>query len=207
MQLKLDCKKLLQMCGNLKLHATRAAIENGTEEGLGDSSELPPINFPEEIQMEVDREPFRNATNSPAVGRRHEDQMVPSITSSIVRADEDEVSADLGNAAGDSTLEGPSNINYDAEDHGEEIDRGCHQTVRDHVVRHFSAAMLQSPAQSTADSSSSRTDRDGGGVLVWYPSATSSRSEHFVADDTGIASSGYLQRHSQSHQLINWRQH
>ncbi|EHA8591962.1 putative Cryptochrome-1 [Cocos nucifera] len=186
--------------------ATRAAIENGTEEGLGDSSELPPIGFPEEMQMEVDHEPFRNTTNSPAVGRRHEDQMVPSITSSIIRADEEEVSADLGNTARDNRPEVPSDVNYDAEVHREEIDRGGLQTVRDDVVQHFSPAGLQSPAQSTADSSSGRTERDGGVVPVWSPSAASSRSEHFVADDTGITSGGYLRRHPPSRQLINWRQ-
>ncbi|XP_073105352.1 cryptochrome-1-like isoform X3 [Elaeis guineensis] len=186
--------------------ASRAAIENGTEEGLGDSSELPLIDFPEEMQLEVHLEPLRITNNSPAVDRRHADQMVPSMTSSIVRVEEEEVSTDVGNNAGDSRQEVPSNVNFDAEPEREEINGGGLRTARDNVVQHFSPARLQIPAQSTADSSSSWTERDGGVVPVWSPPTASGRSEQFVADDTGIASSSYLQRHPQSHQLINWRQ-
>ena len=65
--------------------ASRAALENGTDEGLGDSESMP-IAFPTDIQMDVDHEPARN---NPTLGRRYEDQMVPSMTSSFLRVEEE----------------------------------------------------------------------------------------------------------------------
>ncbi|XP_072990389.1 cryptochrome-1 isoform X1 [Typha latifolia] len=183
--------------------ASRAAIENGTEEGLGDSSELPAIDFPQEMQMEVDFQATR--TNNVPTGRRHQDQMVPSITSSLIRGEE-EVSVDLGNNAEDSRAEVPSNINFEPQLERETIDRGATITMRNNVTQHFYPTRMQHDADSISESSSSWTGRDGGVVPVWSPPTTSSRSGHFVADETGIANHSYLERHPQSHQLINWRQ-
>ncbi|KAK9930521.1 hypothetical protein M0R45_027558 [Rubus argutus] len=73
--------------------ASRAAVENGTEEGLGESSESTVIAFPQDIQMEDSNEQVRNNPSPPA--RRYEDQMVPSITTSLVRVEEEECSVDL----------------------------------------------------------------------------------------------------------------
>ncbi|KAJ4701338.1 cryptochrome 1 [Melia azedarach] len=67
--------------------ASRAAIENGTEEGLGDSSDSAPIAFPQDILMEENPEPARN--DLPATAQCYEDQMVPSMTSSLVRVEEE----------------------------------------------------------------------------------------------------------------------
>nr|BAA82885.1 blue-light photoreceptor [Oryza sativa Japonica Group] len=89
--------------------ASRAAMENGMEEGLGDSSDVPPIAFPPELQMEVDRAPAQPTVHGPTTaGRRREDQMVPSMTSSLVRA-ETELSADFDNSM-DSRPEVPSQV-------------------------------------------------------------------------------------------------
>lgn len=178
--------------------ASRAAMENGTEEGLGDSSEMPLIDFPQDIQMEVDREPVR-VNNNPNADRRHDDQMVPSMTASLLRVGE-EVSTDVGNSAEESRGEVPRNVNFDPEPQVEAMDQGGTQLVRNVVLR-------PNTMDSTAESSSTWTERDGGVVPVWSPPTVSTHSgPSFRADETGIGNGGYLQRHSQSHQLMNWRQ-
>jgi len=176
--------------------ASRAAMENGTEEGLGDSSEIPLIDFPQDIQMEVDLEPVR-VNNNPNADRRHEDQMVPSMTASLVRVEE--VSVDVGNSAGESRGEVPTNINFDPEPQTEAMNQGGTRPVRNNVHR-------PNAVDSTAESSSTWTERDGGVVPVWSPPTVSSHSEPFVADETGIRNGGFLQRHPQTHRLMNWRQ-
>lgn len=184
--------------------ASRAAIENGTEEGLGDSSESAPIAFPQDIQMEENHEPVRN--NPPNTIRRYEDQMVPSMTSSLLRVEEAETSLDLRNLAEDSRAEVPRNVNVNQEPRRDALNQGIMQTVlSNNNMPHFNFIRGQGNAEdSTAESSSSsRRERDGGVVPVWSPPA-SSYSEQFVGDDNGIGtSSSYLQR--QSHQIINWR--
>nr|CAD1826343.1 unnamed protein product [Ananas comosus var. bracteatus] len=185
--------------------ASRAAIENGTEEGLGDSSELPMIDFPQEIQMEVDREPIRT-NNSPTAVRRREDQMVPSITSSFVRVEEEEVSVNLGNNGEDSRLEVPSNVDFETQPEREDIGQAANETIRNNVTQHFSPTRIRGTVYSASESSSSWTGRDGGVVPVWSPPTTSGRSGHFVADETAVINNSYLERHSQPHQLRNWRQ-
>ena len=82
-------------------------MNNGMEEGLGDSSEVP---FPQELQMEIDRQPAQATANVPMTARRREDQMVPTMTASLNRA-ETEVSADLGNGE-DSRAEVPSQAHF-----------------------------------------------------------------------------------------------
>ena len=67
---------------------------------------------------------------------------------------------------------------------------------------------LRNVAEDSAVESSSgtRRERDGGVVPVWSPPA-SSYSEQFVGEENGITnSSSFLQRHPQSHQMLNWRQ-
>lgn len=188
--------------------ASRAAIENGTEEGLGDSSEAAVIAFPEDIQMEENHEPARN--NPPTTTRCYEDQMVPSMTSSLVRVEEEESSLDLRNSAEDSRAEVPrnENVNVNQEPRRDTLNQGVLPTVRDNSpLPQFNITVgLGIAEDSTAESSStSRRERDGGVVPVWSP-PTSSYSEQLVGDENGIGtSSSYLQRHPQSHQIMNWR--
>lgn len=106
--------------------ASRAAIENGTEEGLGDSSEAAIIAFPGDIQMEENHEPARN--NPPTTARCYEDQMVPSITSSLVRVEEEESSLDLRNSA---EVPGNVNVNVNQEPRRDTVSQGVLPTVRD----------------------------------------------------------------------------
>ncbi|THF95792.1 hypothetical protein TEA_020810 [Camellia sinensis var. sinensis] len=188
---------------------SRAALENGTEEGLGESEALP-VAFPPDTQMDVDvHEPARN--NNPTMARRYEDQMVPSMTSSLLRVEEEEVSLDLRNRATDSRAEVPTNVNVNQEPRREVLNQGVMQlqAVRSNATPpQFNIRIgLQNAEDSMAESSSnsSRRERDGGVVPVWSPS-TSSYSEQFVGEENGIGtSSSFLQRHPQSHQLMNWR--
>lgn len=185
--------------------ASRAAIENGTEEGLGDSSESPLIDFPQEIQMEVDHEPVRINATTAAAARRYEDQMVPSMTISSLRVeDEEERSSNARTSSEDSRPEVPSNMNT-TDPHNEVTYHEGLPTVRNNPLQFNEVVGLQNTVLSTAESSSGGRERDGGVVPVWSP-ATSSHSEQYVGEETGFAgSSTYLQRHAQSHQLMNWR--
>ncbi|XP_044478457.1 cryptochrome-1-like isoform X2 [Mangifera indica] len=188
--------------------ASRAAIENGTEEGLGDSSEAALIAFPGDIQMEENHEPARN--NPPTTARCYEDQMVPSITSSLVRVEEEESSLDLQNSVEASRAEVPRNVNVNVnqEPRRDILNQGVPHTVHDNnPLRQFNIAVgMRNAEDSTAESSStSRRERDGGVVPVWAP-PSSSFSEQLVGDENGIGTgSSYLQRHPQSHQIMNWR--
>lgn len=186
--------------------ASRAAVENGTEEGLGESSESTVISFPQDIQMEDSNEQVRN--NPPPPARRYEDQMVPSITTSLVRVEEEESSVDLRNLAEESSrAEVPTNVTGDQEPRRDALNQGVFQPIHNNTPPQPNAALgLQHVVEeSTAESSSStRRERDGGVVPVWSPS-TSSYSEQFVSDENGIGTSSYLQRHPQSHQIMNWR--
>lgn len=185
--------------------ASRAAIENGTEEGLGDSSDSPPIAFPQEIQMEVDHEPVQINATTPAAARRYQDQMVPSMTISSLRADdEEERSSNARVSAEDNRQEVPSNINT-MDSQSEVTYHGGLRTARDDPLHFNGIVGLQNGAQSTAESSSSGREIHGGVVPVWSP-ASSSHSEQYVGEETGFGSSStYLQRHAQSHQLMNCR--
>lgn len=183
--------------------ASRAAIENGTEEGLGDS-ESAPIAFPQDIQMEEPPEPVRNNPTTAAV-RRYEDQMVPSMTSSFLRIEE-EPSFDIQNSAEASRAEVPINANADQEPRRGTFNRVVTQAVRSNNsnLPQFNIMIgLNNAEDSTAESSSTtRRERDGGVVPVWSPSTSS-----YVSEENGIGtSSSYLQRHPQSHQLMNWKQ-
>lgn len=183
--------------------ASRAAVENGTEEGLGESSESTVIAFPQDIQMEDSNEQVRN--NPPPPARRYEDQMVPSITTSLVRVEEEESSVDLGNLSEESSrAEVPTNVTGDQEPRRDVLNQGVFQPIHNNTPPQPNAPQ-HVVEDSTAESSSiTRRERDGGVVPVWSPS-TSSYSEQFVSDENGIGTSSYLQRHPQSHQIMNWR--
>ncbi|KAK4276819.1 hypothetical protein QN277_014925 [Acacia crassicarpa] len=186
--------------------ASRAAIENGTEEGLGDSSESAPIAFPPDIQMEEGHDPVRN--NPLSVAQSYEDQMVPSITSQV-RVEDEEASSDLRNSTGDSRAEVPMNVNLQQNARGtlnQGPNEGTLQVVyRNTRIQNGASELRNAAEESTAESSSSSSRRDGGVVPVWSPPA-SSYSDQFVGDENGIgASSSFLQTHRQSHQLLNWR--
>ncbi|KAI3465156.1 hypothetical protein Pfo_021819 [Paulownia fortunei] len=186
--------------------ASRAAMENGMEEGLGDSSESTPLAFPPDTQMEMDNEPIRNNPTTTGI-RRYEDQMVPSMTSSFVRVEDEEASIDLRHSA-DSRAEVPSNVNVTEEPRGEPVGHAIMQTVITNdafPLFNFARGRTNSEDSTAEASSSSRRERDGGVVPVWSPSS-SSYSDQFGGEDNGIGtSSSYLQRHPQSHQLLNWR--
>ncbi|KAK6938155.1 Cryptochrome C-terminal [Dillenia turbinata] len=184
---------------------SRAAIENGTEEGLGDSSESTPFAFPQDIQMDVDHEPARNGHAT--TNRRYEDQMVPSMTSSYIRLEDEETSLNFRNTTEESRAEVPMNINVNEEAPRETLNQRVVRPVRGNNTAALTniALALRNTEESTADSSSSSRGRDGGVVPVWSP-ATPSYSEPFAGDENGITTtSSYLQRHPQSHQLMNWR--
>ncbi|XP_051216798.1 cryptochrome-1 [Lolium perenne] len=193
--------------------ASRAEMENGMEEGLGESSDVPPIAFPQELQhMEVDRELFHAPIPTPATaGRRRADQMVPSMTSSFVRA-ETELSADFGNSEV-SRQEVPSQVRFQpqmeireevANDSTAARNNGIqHQQYNNQNTLHSVRAGI---APSTSEASSSWTGREGGVVPVWSPPAASGHSDSYTADEAEISSRSYLDRHPQSHRLMNWSQ-
>ncbi|KAL8128253.1 hypothetical protein AgCh_014996 [Apium graveolens] len=171
--------------------ASRAVIENGTEEGLGDSSDSAPIAFPQD--MEEDRTALRNNATTTTI-RRYEDQMVPSMTTSLVRVESEETSSDLRVERGRAEV--PTNLNMDEQPRTDIVNQVNN-------LQHFNIAMaLRDAEDSTADSSSStiRRERDGGVVPVWSPPA-SSYSEQYVGEENP-----FLQRHPQSHQVMNWTQ-
>nr|QCQ83079.1 cryptochrome 1-like protein [Ambrosia artemisiifolia]QCQ83080.1 COP1-like protein [Ambrosia artemisiifolia] len=180
----------------------RAILENGTEEGLGDSFEDTPIAFPQDMQMEMDQETVRNRTTTTI--RHYEDQMVPSLTSSLLRVEEDEEESSLDNrnlARDNSRAEVPNDVlNRDLSER-ESVHRESGQDFgMQSVLPQFNIQIaLRNAEDSPAESSSgmsSRRERDGGVVPVWSPE-NSSYSEPFVGEDNS-----YLQRHPQ----INWTQ-
>lgn len=186
--------------------ASRAEIENGMEEGLGDSSDEPPIAFPQELQhMEVDRATIHTPATA---GRRRADQMVPSITSSLVRAEtETELSAAFESEV--SRPEVPSQLHFQPqprmEIRGEVASDGT--AARYNGVQQYTLRRVQGGiAPSTSEASSSWTGREGGVVPVWSPPAASGHSDPYAADETDISSRSYLDRHPQSHRLMNWNQ-
>ncbi|KAL5714845.1 Cryptochrome-1 [Ranunculus cassubicifolius] len=168
--------------------AWRAAIENGTDEGLGDSVDSAPIAFPQDIQMEVDEaEPIRN--NIPATSRRYQDQLVPSMTASLQRVEEEP-----SNSEGNSRREVPTNRPTMAPPQpGRDLNL-LRTTFRNNIMPQFSESIAES-------SSSGRRERDGGIVPVWS-AASSSYSEQFAGEENSLGSnSSYLQ----THPAISWR--
>ncbi|KAI4321403.1 hypothetical protein MLD38_034787 [Melastoma candidum] len=181
--------------------ASRAAMENGTEEGW-ETTDSTNIDFPQDVQMEENHETVR--PNLPSLVRRYEDQMVPTITSLVSVEDAETTSGiqiSVGNNRGEVTT---TNVDVTQEVTRRD-DRPASQEVQrnDILPRNtLSMGLPYDDEDSTAVSSSmGRRERDGGVVPVWSPSA-SSYSDQFVAEGNGIhANSSFLQRHPQSH----WR--
>lgn len=190
--------------------AHRAAVENGTEEGLGDSAETDPIEFPQDLQMDIDREPVR-INNHSVINRRHEDQMVPSITSTLFRVEDYETSSDVQQQSVEQgRAEVPRNLNGHQE--REPLNQGALPAQRRNnaiappqVNITFGLQNIEIE-ESTADSSSiSGGSRSSGVVPVWSPSS-STFADQYLNDETAIGpNSSFLQRHPQSHELVNWR--
>ncbi|XP_021743539.1 cryptochrome-1-like isoform X2 [Chenopodium quinoa] len=195
--------------------AYRAAIENGTEEGLGDSAEYAPIEFPQDLRMDIDREPVRN-NNQIDINRRHEDQMVPSITSTLFRVDDYETSSDVQqHSVGDGRAEVPRNVNANQvqvrEPPNQGVTPGSPAPRRNNVTPQRQVNItfgLQNIEieQSTAESSSTTGgSRSSGVVPVWSPSSSTFADQYINDDATMGPGSSFLQRHPQSHELVNWR--
>ncbi|KAL8253492.1 hypothetical protein R6Q59_037185 [Mikania micrantha] len=165
---------------------SRAILDNGTEEGLGDSYEDTPFAFPQDMQMELDQEMVRNRTI-----RHYEDQMVPSMTTSLLRVeDEEESSSDGRNLAHDNSRAEVPNDVLNHRELGQEFGTQS-------VLPQFNIQIaLRDTEEESSSGPTSRRERDSGVVPVWSP-ANSSYSESYVSED-----SSYLQRHPQ----INWRQ-
>jgi len=191
--------------------ASRAAMENGMEEGLGDSSDVALIDFPQELQMEVDRQPVRPTQTPMMAGRRREDQMVPSLTSSFIRA-ETELTADFGNISEDSRPEVPSSMHLQPRMEREEtVDGGTSNGAMmngNHQQQNLqnNTRRVLGVAPSVSEASSSWTGREGGIVPVWSPPGASGHSDPYAADEADISSRNYLDRHPQSHTMMNWSQ-
>ncbi|VFQ85526.1 unnamed protein product [Cuscuta campestris] len=165
--------------------ASRAAVENGVEEGHGDSAEFSPIAFPQDMMhMETTAEPPppRNNNNNQAatatlVVGDYTDQMVPSMTS-LSR----DSSMHLGNRDEDNRAEVPRNDNRTGQRRPMPPPPPTQHQWRD------------TEDSSTADSSNSSR----GVVPVWSPPS----NNYSGGDDTGAGPS-FLQRPLQL--LNNWQ--
>ncbi|KAE8709820.1 Cryptochrome-1 [Hibiscus syriacus] len=145
-----------------------------------------------------------------ATAGRYQDQMVPSLSSSLLRGEHEEPPYSLRTSAEESRAEVPRTININREPQRNTLNQGISETVRkENMLPQLNFPMgLRNAEDSTAESSSSssRIERDGGVVPVWSP-PSSSYPEPFIGDENGISvSSSYLQRHPQSHRIVNWRQ-
>ncbi|CAH9117151.1 unnamed protein product [Cuscuta epithymum] len=173
--------------------ASRAAVENGVEEGHGDSSEYIPVAFPEDIMQTTDpnvESPLRNNNQTATTitrGGGYQDQMVPSITSSLSRGS----SMYLRNPSEDNRAEVPRNDNLTEEEPRRRNRAGQTGPPQPPInVR----PRRNSEDSSTADSSNSSR----GVVPVWSPPS----SNYSASDDNVTTSSSYLQRPHR--QLMNW---
>lgn len=179
---------------------SRAVLENGIEEGLGDSTDDTPIAFPQDMQMETEQDNLGNRVTTTI--RHYEDQMVPSltVTTSLFRGteqeeeEEEESSTDHRNGGHDDRrAEVPDDDDMNLESGREGIQSVIPQFNNQIDLRNINGGGggSHSPAESSSGTSF-RRERDGVMVPVWSPGNS----------DT----SSYLQRHPQSHQVINWRQ-
>lgn len=172
-----------------------AVLENGTQEGLGDSSDNTPIAFPQDMQMEMDLDTVRNHTTTTI--RHYEDQMVPSMTTSLLLRgveDEEESFSDRRDIVTERRAEVPNEVmNQELvrEPISQELLGQGFDTQA--VLPQFNIQIARRNSEdSQTESSTSRRERDGGVVPVWAPTTSSSYSEE----------NSYLQRHPQ----YNWRQ-
>ncbi|KAJ3679597.1 hypothetical protein LUZ60_017608 [Juncus effusus] len=189
--------------------SSRATMENGTEEGLGDSSDIPVIDFPQDSYMElVEPEPEVNVepvvrVNGSGNGRRRADQMVPSLTSSLIRVGE--LDEEVSNNSLGHNAEVPTNMGgFGVMGAQRETDmRGVNtNTNNNNNVGRFARGMTEA-------SSSFTTARGSQGVVpVWDPPDDGNGSSR-RSDENGneISSDTLLERHSaQSRHIMDWRQ-
>ncbi|KAL7596277.1 hypothetical protein Lser_V15G30947 [Lactuca serriola] len=179
--------------------SSRAILENRIEEGLGDSSQTALIAFLQDMEMEIEGNTLRTNPTTTTI-RHYEDQMLPSMTTSLFRGGEEESSSEIGNVMEDRMAEVPINQGGDADGDGDgQTVRMVNMQPPINITRAL-RILDDFPANSYIGSSSSSRERDGGVVPVRSPS-TSSFSEKFVCEDMS-----YLQTNTQSHQLIKkWR--
>ncbi|KAL2489203.1 Cryptochrome-1 [Forsythia ovata] len=148
-----------------------AATENGMEEGLGDSSESASIAFPQDMQTEMENETIRINPTGTRI-QRYEDQMVPSMTSSLVRIEDEETYVDLGNSVYDSRAEVPMNVNAAEDPRRAPPGHAIMPIVRTNNAFpqfNFTTGRRNSEDSTAESSSSSRRERDGGVVPLWSP--------------------------------------
>uniref|UniRef100_A0A0C9S679 TSA: Wollemia nobilis Ref_Wollemi_Transcript_11627_2812 transcribed RNA sequence n=1 Tax=Wollemia nobilis TaxID=56998 RepID=A0A0C9S679_9CONI len=196
--------------------AERAALENGTEEGLGES--LGNSNNLLTEHMDVDREPVRN--NPEFVARTHEDQMVPSITNELRSAEPSSLNA--FNEVLSERAEVPSNnTNLTS------ASAASSQHFRGHPPWPMRRALAEdlpyiarndhlmpvpdahNESQSTADSSNvfrRRDDVSSGGIVPVWSQSSSGHSQQFPDEGAAPESAeSYPQRQVHSHSATTWR--
>lgn len=180
--------------------AARASLENGTEEGLGESLENGNASY-----MDVDREPARNNTDFAA--RSHEDQLVPSISNAVQRENVTYTLSQAASSAPSEQAEVPFNT-----DSGTASAASSRQFLGRSTWSDFPQIQVldeQNESYSTADSSSSlrrRDDVSSGGIVPVWSQSLSGHSQQFPEEGTvpGTAESS-LQQQLHNHSMGTWR--
>lgn len=180
--------------------AARASLENGTEEGLGESLENGNASY-----MDVDREPARNNTDFAA--RSHEDQLVPSISNAVQRENVIYTLSQAASSAPSEQAEVPFNT-----DSGTASAASSRQFLGRSTWSDFPQIQVldeQNESYSTADSSSSlrrRDDVSSGGIVPVWSQSLSGHSQQFPEEGTvpGTAESS-LQQQLHNHSMGTWR--
>lgn len=195
--------------------AERAALENGTEEGLGESVENSNDALSE--HMDVDREPVRN--NAEFAARSQMDQMVPSITNEFqstrvpYNSSQDTSDEGLSERAEVPSTINPRNASVASSEHylGQHMTRISTEDIAyaTHNNRYAHVVDTQNESQSTADSLNIFRGRDevstGGIVPIWTQSL-SGHSQQFQDEGTVPGSSeSHPQRQLHSHSVRTWR--
>jgi len=164
----------------------RASLENGTEEGLGESLENANASLPD--QMDVDREPVRNNTHLAA--RSQDDQLVPSISNAVQRAYVGYTLSQAASSSPSEQAEVPSNTDSGIASAASSqqflgqstwsMTRGLIEDLPNVTNDYAQMQVLdeQNESHSTADSSSilrGRDDMSSGGIVpVWSQSLSQS---------------------------------
>lgn len=180
--------------------AARASLENGTEEGLGESLENGNASY-----MDVDREPARNNTDFAA--RSHEDQLVPSISNAVQRENVTYTLSQAASSAPSEQAEVPFNT-----DSGTASAASSRQFLGRSTWSDFPQIQVldeQNESYSTADSSISlrrRDDVSSGGIVPVWSQSLSGHSQQFPEEGTvpGTAESS-LQQQLHNHSMGTWR--
>lgn len=197
--------------------AARASLENGTEEGLGESLENANALLSE--NMDVDREPVRDNTGFAA--RSQDDQLVPSLSNMVHRADVTYTLSQAASSARSEQAEVPSNRDSGTASAASSqqflgqstwsMTRGLIEDLPN-VISHIpqmQALDEQSESHSTADSSSIlriRDDTSSGGIVPVWSQSLSGHSQQFPEEGTvpGTAESS-LQQQLHNHSMGTWR--